>query len=146
MRRALTYSLLFAGVFLATVWIRLAQRDDPAPAAAAEERVDAAATRPPAAALTPVAAPSGAPVVTPAADAPADEDPRDAIAGDVYPAAEQFGVAPGAPAPGPHLPDVQPSAPPAPPPFDPAANAQRDEIAGDVYPGAPGNAEPDNVP
>jgi hypothetical protein len=137
MRRVLTHSLLFAGVFVATAWIRLAQRAELPQAPWPVERATSERASTPAAALTPVAAPSGASNVTPAADAPTDEDPRDAIAGDVYPAAEQFGAAPGAPAPGPHPPDVQPSAPPAPPPFDPAADAQRGEIAGDVYPDAP---------
>jgi translation initiation factor IF-2 len=145
MRRALTYSLLFAGVFVATVWIRLAQRDAPAPAAA--ERADTGDTRAPAAAPAPVTAPS-APEVAPAAGASADEDPRDAIAGDEYPVSERYGAQATPPAPGPRAggaPELRP-APPAPPRFDPAADAQRDEIAGDVYPKAPGNAAPGNVP
>jgi hypothetical protein len=147
MRRALTYSLLFAGVFVATVWIRLAQRDAPAPAASAAERADTGGTRAPAAAPAPVIAPS-APEVTPAAGAPTDEDPRDAIAGDEYPVSERYGAEPTPSAPGPRAsgaPELRPP-PPAPPRFDPAADAQRDEIAGDVYPGAPGNGEPGNVP
>ena len=146
MRRALTYSLLFAGVFVATVWIRLAQRDDPAPAAAAAERADTGGTRAPAAARVPVTAPS-APEMASAAGAPTDADPRDAIAGDEYPLSERYGTVSAPPAPGSQpggAPALRP--PPAPPPFDPVADAQRDEIAGDVYPGAPGNGAPGNAP
>lgn len=142
MRRALTYTLLFAGVFAATVWIRLSQRDEPAPTATTAERAEAAGTPPAARLPAPLAAPSDARETTSAAGQPADagEDPRDAIAGDEYPVNEQYGTASAPPAPGAlpgGAPEPRPAPPPAPAPFDPVADAQRDEIAGDIYPHAP---------
>jgi hypothetical protein len=137
MKSILTYSLIFGGAFLVTVWLR---RPEVAPRSATPGVTLPQAT--PAAASAMAAELSSRPVrqatppiaVARLPEMPVD-DPRDAIPGDVYPVVAQVTAAADA------VPAAQPSslrtpgsAPVLSRPASQEEDQQRDAIAGDAYP------------